>query len=194
MREVQNAAGQHYLESFRYCPVCGSQRFVVHDFKSKRCEHCGFTLYHNSSAATVAIIENERGELLVARRACEPKKGTLDLIGGFVDPGERSEEAMVREIMEETGIDVKESQLTYLFTLPNTYNFSGFLIHTTDAFFHVNIPSTASIKAQDDVAACWWVTKEALNTADIGLDSVRKGLEQWLSLTTDGLPVGVSNV
>lgn len=183
MREVQNAAGQHYLESFRYCPVCGSQRFVVHDFKSKRCEDCGFTLYHNSSAATVAIIENERGELLVARRACEPMRGTLDLIGGFVDPGERSEEAMVREIKEETGIHVEESQLTYLFSLPNTYDFSNFLIHTTDAFFHVNIPSTASIKAQDDVAACWWVTKESLNTADIGLDSVRKGLEQWLNRT-----------
>lgn len=184
----------HYLENFRYCPVCGSQRFAVNDFKSKRCEDCGFTLYHNSSAATVAIIENEKGELLVARRACEPKKGTLDLIGGFVDPGERSEEAMVREIKEETGISVEESQLTYLFSLPNTYNFSNFLIHTTDAFFHVRLPSTTTFAAHDDVAARWWIAKEALNTADIGLDSVRKGLEQWLNLTTDGPSVGVSNV
>ena len=184
----------HYLENFRYCPVCGSQRFAVNDFKSKHCEDCGFTLYHNSSAATVAIIENEKGELLVARRACEPKKGTLDLIGGFVDPGERSEEAMVREIKEETGIHVEESLLTYLFSLPNTYNFSNFLIHTTDAFFHVRLPSTTSLEAHDDVAACWWIAKKALNTADIGLDSVRKGLEQWLNLTTDSLPVGVSKV
>lgn len=173
----------HYLEKFRYCPCCGSQHFVANDFKSKRCEDCSFTLYHNSSAATVAIIENERGEVLVARRACEPMKGTLDLIGGFVDPGERSEEAMVREIKEETGIEVEESQLTYLFSLPNTYNFSDFLIHTTDAFFHVRIPSTASIAAHDDVAECWWVAKEALNTADIGLGSVRRGMEQWLNST-----------
>ncbi len=173
----------HHLDKFRYCPACGSPQFVVNDFKSKRCMDCGFTYYFNAGAATVAIIENERGEVLVARRACEPAKGTLDLIGGFVDPGERSEEAMVREIKEETGIEVKESQLKYLFSLPNIYNFSNFPVHTTDAFFHVRISSDTTFEAKDDVADCWWVKKETLNTADIGLDSVRKGMEQWLEAT-----------
>lgn len=171
----------HYLDKFRYCPVCGSQHFAVNDFKSKHCEDCGFTYYFNASAATVAIIENERGELLIAKRACEPKKGTLDLIGGFVDPSERAEDALIREIKEETGIEVSESQLTFLFTLPNTYCFSNFIIHTTDLFFHVRIPSSTSFEAKDDVAACWWVAKDKLNTADIGLDSVRKGAEQWFN-------------
>ncbi len=171
----------HYLDKFRYCPACGSQHFVVNDFKSKHCEDCGFTYYFNAAAATVAIIENEKGELLVARRACEPKAGTLDLIGGFVDPGESTEKAIAREIKEETGIEVKEHQLKYLFTLPNTYNFSHFLVHTTDAFFHVRIPSSTTFEAHDDVADCWWVAREELNTAEIGLDSVRKGVEMFLS-------------
>lgn len=170
----------HYLEKFHYCPVCGSQHFVENDFKSKRCENCGFIYYFNAAAATVAIIENEKGEVLVARRACEPAKDTLDLIGGFVDPGERTEEAIVREIKEETGIEVEESQLQYLFTLPNTYNYSNLIVHTTDAFFHVRIPSTTLFEAKDDVAACWWVNKAELNTAEIGLDSIRKGMEQYL--------------
>ncbi|MDO4738183.1 MAG: NUDIX domain-containing protein [Bacteroidales bacterium] len=170
----------HYLDKFKYCPACGSQRFAVHDNKSKHCEDCNFTYYFNAAAATVAIIENEKGEVLVARRAYEPAKGTLDLIGGFVDPGERSEEAIIREIQEETGLHVTEEQISYLFTLPNTYRFSDFLVHTTDAFFHVRIHSGMNIEAKDDVEACWWVKPQELDTTAIGLDSVRKGVEKWL--------------
>lgn len=170
----------HYLDKFRFCPACGSEHFRINDNKSKHCDNCGFTYYYNSAAATVAIIENEKGELLVARRACEPAKGTLDLIGGFVDPGERTEEAIVREIKEETGIEVEESQLRYLFSQPNTYNYSNFIVRTTDTFFHILIPSTTTFQAKDDVAACWWVKKSELNTSEIGLDSVHKGTEKWL--------------
>ena len=79
----------HPLELFRYCPVCGSQHFVINNFKSKKCEDCGFTYYANPCAATAAFILNDRNELLVVRRAKEPAKGTLDLPGGFVDMYER---------------------------------------------------------------------------------------------------------
>ncbi|MGN0258619.1 MAG: DNA mismatch repair protein MutT, partial [Bacteroides sp.] len=67
---------EHPLSQFRYCPKCGSDRFVEHNGKSKHCDACGFTYYFNPSAATVAFILNERNELLVARRAKEPAKGT----------------------------------------------------------------------------------------------------------------------
>lgn len=171
----------HHLDKFLFCPACGSPHFVENDFKSKHCDDCGFTFYFNAAAATVAIIENEKGELLIARRACEPAKGTLDLIGGFVDPGESAETAIVREIREETGIALRESDVQLLFTLPNTYMFSKLLVHTCDSFFHVVIPSATHVEAHDDVEACWWVKKEDLNTKKIGLDSVRKGMERWLN-------------
>ena len=78
----------HPLAKFLFCPCCGSAHFEVNDFKSKRCTDCGFTFYHNSAAATVAVILNSRNELLVTRRAFNPAAGTLDLPGGFVDAGE----------------------------------------------------------------------------------------------------------
>ncbi|MCR5313282.1 MAG: NUDIX domain-containing protein [Bacteroidaceae bacterium] len=176
----------HYLDKFKYCPACGSVHFDENDFKSKRCADCGFTYYFNASAATVAIIENEKGELLVCRRGCEPAKGTLDLIGGFVDPGETSEGAIAREILEETGIDINSmdlkgnAKLTYLFSGPNTYNFSNFLVHTTDAFFHILIPSSTKIEAHDDVAEVFWVKRDEVVFEDFGLDSVREGFRKWL--------------
>ena len=100
---------KHPLDKFRYCPVCGSERFEVNNVKSKKCQACGFTYYMNPSAATVAVITKEsgRGEgLLVVRRGKEPAKGTLDLPGGFSDMGETSEEGVVREVLEETGLRV----------------------------------------------------------------------------------------
>ena len=64
----------HPLDLFRYCPKCGSAAFGENDEKSKRCADCGFVYYFNASSATVALILNGQGELLVGRRAKEPKK------------------------------------------------------------------------------------------------------------------------
>lgn len=179
----------HYLEQWNYCPKCGSKRFVEHDFKSKHCEACGFTYYFNAAAAVIAIIENEKGEMLVARRGEEPAKGTLDFIGGFVDPGEGFEEAVVREIEEETGYSVNgesNDNVTILFSLPNTYLYSGLTTHSCDCFFHVMIPSDAKLKANDDVAACWWEKPENIKVEDFGLHSARIGLQRFLELKKKG--------
>ena len=109
----------HPLDIFGYCPRCGKGGFAINDFKSKKCSGCGFVLYFNAIAAVVALIVNDKGQLLVARRAKEPAKGTLDLPGGFADSMETAEEAVAREVLEECNLRVKESR--YLFSLPNKY-------------------------------------------------------------------------
>lgn len=102
---------KHPLAQFLYCPECGSPHFEVNNEKSKKCTDCGFVYYFNPSAATVALILNEKNELLVCRRAKEPAKGTLDLPGGFIDMNETGEEGVAREVLEETGLKVKKSSL-----------------------------------------------------------------------------------
>ena len=62
---------EHPFAQFHFCPKCGSPRFVEHNEKSKQCEDCGFVYYFNPSAATVAVILNERQELLACRRGKE---------------------------------------------------------------------------------------------------------------------------
>lgn len=99
---------KHPLAQFLYCPECGSPHFEVNNEKSKKCTDCGFVYYFNPSAATVALILNEKNELLVCRRAKEPAKGTLDLPGGFIDMNETGEEGVAREVLEETGLKVKK--------------------------------------------------------------------------------------
>ncbi len=118
---------EHPLSQFKYCPKCGSAHFEVHNEKSKQCADCGFVYHFNPSSATVALILNERDELLVCRRAKEPAKGTLDLPGGFIDMTETSEEGVAREVRRnrhEGGkgrISLLPTQYLHLFRLPRTH-------------------------------------------------------------------------
>ena len=168
----------HPLELFRYCPECGSPDFRVNNEKSKRCERCGFVYYFNASAATVAFILNAKGELLVCRRAKEPAKGTLDLSGGFIDMGETAEQGVAREVMEETGLEVTEA--VYRFSLPNTYLYSGFLVHTLDQFFLCRVKDDTKLKAMDDVAESFWMPLADIRPEEFGLNSVREGVRRFL--------------
>lgn len=169
----------HYLEKFKYCPVCGSQHFEINDARSKRCADCGFVYYMNASAAYVAVIENEAGELLVTRRQREPAKGTLDLPGGFADPGETAEEGVAREVIEETGLSVVSTE--YLFSLPNLYTFSGMTIPTQDHFFRCRVDDISALHAADDAAECLWIKPRDLQPERFGLDSIRRGVIRLLT-------------
>ena len=164
----------HPLDIFKHCPVCGKEGFAINNVKSKRCDGCGFVLYFNAISATVAIIMNEKDEILVARRAKEPAKGTLDLPGGFADSMETAEEGVAREVAEETGLQVTEAR--YLFSLPNRYVYSGFEEHTLDLFFLCTTEG-GTPKAADDVEELQWIAIEELNPAEFGLQSIRKGIE-----------------
>lgn len=169
----------HPLELFKYCPKCGSPRFEENNEKSKRCADCGFVYYFNSSAATVAFILNAKGELLVCRRGKEPAKGTLDLSGGFIDRFETGEEGVAREVLEETGLKVEKA--AYLFSLPNTYLYAGFLVHTLDLFFLCTVENVSHIKAMDDVSESFWLPLDQVNPEEFGLDSVREGVRRFLN-------------
>lgn len=170
----------HPFRDFAFCPKCGSNRFVYNNEKSKKCNNCGFIYYFNSSTAVVAVIENNEGEILVARRATDPAKGTLDLPGGFVDMHETAEEAMQREVMEETGLSVISPK--YLFSIPNIYLYSGFEVHTVDLFFLCQVDDFSGIKAQDDVSELLFIARNNLDPADFGLISIRKGIEKLYSM------------
>ena len=167
----------HPLEKFRYCPVCGSDRFVENNFKSKRCETCGFVYYANPSAATAAFIMRD-GCLLVARRGKEPARGTLDLPGGFVDMDETVEQGMAREVMEETGLAATRTD--YLFSIPNRYMYSGMTIHTTDMFYRVEVAAEAVPHAADDAAELMWVPVADIEPKLFGLWSIRQAVERVL--------------
>lgn len=168
----------HVLDKFKYCPVCGSPRFEINNVKSKKCKDCGFSYYLNASSATVALIVNEKDELLVVRRKNDPGKDMLDMPGGFIDMDETGEEGMAREVKEETGLDA--TKVTYLFSFPNTYLYSGFLVHTLDMFFKVHVKDLSHIEAMDDAAAYYWIPMDEIDIDKFAFESIRKGLTKFI--------------
>lgn len=166
----------HPFSLFKFCPKCGSNEFNINNEQSKKCDSCGFVYYFNSAASIVAIIENSKNEVLVARRAKDPAKGTLDLPGGFAEMGETIEETVRREILEETRLKI--DSLKYIFSIPNRYVYSEFEVHTMDLFFECKIDDFSHMKAQDDVTELLFIPRKELNPDDFGLLSIKKGVEK----------------
>jgi mutator protein MutT len=170
------------MKTFKYCPRCGSINFVPDTWRSFKCRDCGFHFYINSSAAVAAIIVNEKNELLLTKRAFEPDKGMLDLPGGFVDPGETAENALIREIKEELNLDIVE--LSYYISFPNEYPFSGLIVNTIDLAFICKVKDFSNIRIADDVADYVFVTKDNIDYSKIGGSSIKKIVSQFLEYHT----------
>ena len=101
----------------------------------------------------VAVLIDKNDSLLLARRAVDPAKGKWDILGGFIEPGESAEEAVAREIKEETSLEV--TGVEYLGSIPDEYGHNG--TPTLNLVFSAQV-SAGDPKAQDDVASLHWVS------------------------------------
>ncbi|MCK5731348.1 MAG: NUDIX domain-containing protein, partial [Draconibacterium sp.] len=90
----------------KFCPKCGSGKFIKLGDRSLKCGDCEFHFFINSAAAVAALVTNKNGQLMLVTRGVEPNYGKLDLPGGFIDSGETAENAVSRELDEELGLKV----------------------------------------------------------------------------------------
>ncbi len=171
---------ENSLHSFIYCPRCGKEGFEDRGERAKFCPHCDLSYYGNVASAVACLIRNAKGEFLFVRRANEPAKGTLDMAGGFVDPMETVEEAVAREIKEETGLAVR--QMTYIASLPNIYPYSGITVYTSDLFFLVELEDFDGAIASDDAEELVVLKAEELDAELFGLKSIKR----FISLLKEG--------
>lgn len=175
MLSDNNTCPRHVIS---FCPKCGNPDFLYNENGSFLCESCSFNLFINAASAVAVLIFNNKGELLLTKRAVEPCKGMLDLPGGFVDIKETAEEAIVREIKEELNIDVLESE--YLMSSPNEYVFGGLSVFTLDLAFKCKVASYTEIKVQDDVDGFEFHNIENIPFERIGAISIKQIIYNYL--------------
>ena len=157
-----------------FCPKCGGQTLLSISHKECRCD-CGFHFFQNVAAAVMVAI-CWQDEVLVAVRARNPGKGLLDLPGGFVDPCESLEGALVRVLQEELGLDVSGQPCTYLGSFPNIYPYDGITYHTCDTFFTITLTEKPVIQPADDVADCHWMKLDSLCFSRFAFTSTRSAV------------------
>jgi mutator protein MutT len=149
----------------KFCPRCGSANFPATGSRSFKCGDCSFNYFANTSAAVAVLLFNEKGELLFTRRAIDPHFGKLDLPGGFIDPGETAEQAAIREIQEELGIEIHS--LKYFCSYPNEYIFSGFSVYTLDLAFLAQTEGLHQMTAMDDISSFEFYKPQDVNMEEL---------------------------
>jgi NAD+ diphosphatase len=137
-----------------------------------RCSGCGFEYYHNAATAVAGIITNNKGEILLVKRAKEPGKGMLDLPGGFVDYGESAEKALRREIKEE--LCLKISSIKYLCSAANTYKYKEVTYSTVDLAFVCKVKCVSKAKPKDDVNSILFMSQNKIRIEMVAFKSIKK--------------------
>ncbi len=157
-----------------YCQVCGHALELrqAHGGLRPVCPACGFTYFADPKVAAVAFIEQDDRVLLV-RRAMNPERGKWALPAGYIDYGEDPRAACIREVREETGLEIAISRLIAVEGGPEKFGASIVII-----FGGRVIGGTA--RAQDDAAALmWYAARDPL--PELAFDSTRAMLALWIA-------------
>ena len=91
----------------KFCPWCGGhlEKKFVQGKDRMVCTVCSEIYYKNPLPAATALVLKNGNQLLLGKRAVEPAKGQWCLPGGFIEMDETMEQAALRELEEETGLE-----------------------------------------------------------------------------------------
>ena len=106
----------------KFCSTCGAtvtlripdgdnrERFV--------CDHC-LTIHYQNPKIVAGCIPEWDGRILLCKRAIEPRYGLWTVPAGFMENGESTEQAAIRETLEEAGAQVNITSLYSIFSIPH---------------------------------------------------------------------------
>jgi NAD+ diphosphatase len=150
------------MKPFRFCPSCGSALPDLHEETGARCSSCGRIWYRNAApTAGAVVLSGDRA--LVTIRGREPKKGRVDIVGGFLRPEEDPIQGLRREVAEEIGVEIDVSFRDFLGASPHTYGDEGDWVLALG--FKARLVRGEPAPA-DDVAAVRWIVAAEVDDLD----------------------------
>lgn len=159
----------YWDQNTRYCGVCGAP-MKMHTDISKRCTECGKEVWPQLATAIIVLVH--RGDEVLLVHAKNFRSNFFGLVAGFVETGETLEEAVHREVMEETGLTI--DNIRYFGSQPWPYP-CGLMVG-----FEADYVSGEIKLQQEELAAGAWFTKDNLPTIPEKLSIARKLIDYWL--------------
>jgi len=164
------------LVGWSHCPRCAGGLEVAGT--RARCSSCGLVVYAHSDPTVCALLLDDEGRVLLTRRAREPHRGKWDLPGGFLDEGEHPLDALRRELLEETGLEVEADEFVGVWM--DRYGDGASAPWTLNLFWTARIVRGVPSPA-DDVSELGWFPLDELPPEDelafrnvaLGLASLR---------------------
>ena len=163
----------YWHHNTKFCGICGAP-MKMHTDISKRCTNCGKEVWPQLATAIIVLVHRNDEVLLVHARNF--KTDFYGLIAGFVETGETIEEAVYREVEEETGIKVKN--LRYFGSQPWPYP-SGLMIG-----FNADYESGELHLQRSELSKGAWFKKDNLPTLPEPLSIARMIIDDWINKTS----------
>ena len=165
------------LTGFACCPRCAARALEPLGSKAARCVACGFRYFHNPAAAVAGLIERD-GRILFIQRSRDPGRGLWALPGGFVDYGETLEQALKREIYEETGLEA--ARMEYLGSASNEYRYAEVMYLSADAYYTCAVENGPVLRCSEEVAAASWRRPDAVDPEELAFPGIGLMLSLYL--------------
>jgi 8-oxo-dGTP diphosphatase len=183
LRRRFGLAGEHMLDrmgesallaGWTTCPRC--RRELERDEKSVHCPACGLAVYANPAPTASAVILDDAGRVLLARRAVDPGAGLWDLIGGFIDEGEDPLEALRREVREELSVEVDPNE--YLGAYPDRYGEDG--IFTLNLYWAARIAGgEIRLDEAELEEVAWFAADDLPGPTEFAFANTVQALDDW---------------
>jgi len=159
---------------YNFCPRC-SGRFeqrVIKEGDPERlvCDDCGFVFYMGPKLVAGAVFELDGGVLLM-QRDIEPGYGKWTFPGGFVERGERTEAAAEREVLEETGLEVRACGLVGLYSYEG--QIPAIAVYRAEVVGGVPVPLDETMDVKT-------FPRDGLPWAELAFPSTEHALEDYL--------------
>ena len=169
----------HWRRNHRFCGRCGSHTVPEQGGYRLGCPQCGLQHFPRTDPVVIMLVHHQ-GRALLARGTRFPGRRLFSALAGFVEPGESAEEAVAREVLEETGVAL--GRITYHSSQPWPYPNSLML------GFHAEAASTELTLDPAEIAEAYWLTPDEIRDAaarDIELPGAtaiaRSLLDAWLA-------------
>lgn len=107
------------MKKYKYCPICGSNLSISKTQGQTRrlCSKCAWVDYANPVPSVAAFV-HDAGRILLVKRGVAPGKHKWALPSGFIEQHELPEQAVVRELREETNVRGTVNKLIGVYTEP----------------------------------------------------------------------------